>query len=123
MLHLYMTMGSGLYDEKPNLNDVTTGCDVGDSDNKTVIDVNDEKTDSNDFTSAYDDGESKNDTAIGVCNVKNEYDAEPCLDEADSVSDDDKSTSKKIGTQENSSVQQITKPDKILADVVMVMVM
>jgi hypothetical protein len=29
-------------------NDDTTGCEVGDSENKTVIDVNDEKTDSND---------------------------------------------------------------------------
>ena len=109
---------SGVYDEKPNLNDVTTGYDVGDSENKTIIDVNDEKTDSNDVTSAYDDGESKNETASGVCKVKKEYDAEPRLDEADSVSVDDKSTSKKIGTQENSYVQEITKPDKILADVV-----
>ena len=33
------------------------------------------------------------------------------LDEADSVSVDDKSTSKKIGTQENSYVQEITKPE------------
>ena len=45
-----------------------------------------------------------------------ESDADPRLDEADSV--DDRSTYKKIGTQENSSVQEITKPDKILADVV-----
>jgi hypothetical protein len=101
-----------LYDEKPNLNDVTTGYDIGDSENKTVIDVNDEKTDSNIVTSAYDDGESKNETASGVCEVEKEYDSEPRLDEADSVSVDDKSTSKKIGTQE------ITKPEEIVADVV-----
>jgi hypothetical protein len=42
--------------------------------------------------------------------VNKKYDAEPRLDEADSVPVDDKSTSKKIGTQENSSVQEITKP-------------
>jgi hypothetical protein len=48
--------------------------------------------------------------------VKKDYDAEPRLDEADSV--DDKSTSKKIGTQENSYDQENTKPDEILADVV-----
>jgi hypothetical protein len=104
---------SGVYDEKPNLNDVTTGYDVGDSENKTVIDVNDEKTDSKDVNFAYDDGESKNETASGVWEVKKEYDAEPRLDEADTVSVDEKSTSKKIGTQENSYVQKITKPDEI----------
>ena len=82
------------------------------------VQLYDEKNDSNDVTSAYDDGESKNETASGVCKVKKEYDAEPRLDEAESVSVDDKSTSKKIGTQENSYVQEITKPDKILADVV-----
>jgi hypothetical protein len=48
--------------------------------------------------------------------VNKESDADPRLDEADSV--DDRSTYKKIGTQENTSVQEITKPDEILADVV-----
>jgi hypothetical protein len=104
---------SDVNDEKIVPNDVTSV-----NDNKTVIDVNDEKTDSNDVTSAYDDGESKNELVSGVWEVKKEYDAEPRLDEAESVSVDDKSTSKKIGTQENSSVQEITKPDEILADVV-----
>ena len=57
---------SGVYDQKPNLDYVTTGYEVGDSENKTIIDVNDEKTDSNDVTSAYDDGESKNETDNGL---------------------------------------------------------
>ena len=48
--------------------------------------------------------------------VNKESDADHLLDEADSI--DDRSTYKKIGTQENSYVQEITKPDKILADVV-----
>jgi hypothetical protein len=80
--------------------------------------VNDEKTDSNDVTSSYDDGETKNELVSGIWEVKKKYDAEPRLDEAESVSVDDKSTFKKIGTQENFSVQKITKPDEILADVV-----
>ena len=49
--------------------------------------------------------------SVVVWEVKKEYDAEPRLYEAESVSVDDKSTSKKIGTQENSSVQEITKPE------------